>query len=137
MFLLDETTLFYHNINLRRSFDKSASGLIQNWATDVAGKAKGIHGKAGLTSRSSTLIARSVKAKPSTSGPKSAGVKISNPPAQPFVNITLSDEEWLRSDSPKRVTSAVSLLLPPHLFQLCDLVFRESSRLKMGLNPSH
>jgi hypothetical protein len=64
MLLLNETTLYYHDLSSQKT-DKSAYGIISDWSLEVQGSVKGSHVPQAWTGLSTTAI--STSARPTTS----------------------------------------------------------------------
>jgi hypothetical protein len=111
--LLEATTLFYYDLSCR-AYDKSSSGIIDNWFSKVETSVDG--GKSGNGSTlSSTLVSTKVKGKlPPTKTrrlPTLEAIPVFKPvkrptKSEPLRLITTSDEEWLTA--PKQGMTAVS-----------------------------
>jgi hypothetical protein len=111
MFLLEQTTLFYHNLAFR-SFDKSSTGLVNNWVAQIPAKGYGkfrrkesVHTNSSGDALSSTVVSSERPKRPapiqlflytgkeSDTVDKGPGVK-----AKFQIKDCSSDVEWLYDD---------------------------------------
>jgi hypothetical protein len=65
MLLLNETTLFYHDLSSQKT-DKSAYGIISDWSSEVQGSVKGSHVPQAWSGLSTTAIGTISSARPTT-----------------------------------------------------------------------